>query len=85
MTSDQDNAVIERQYHVVSVKKTGTPEGMEGNNWHCYVIERGTSVVTGKKPGSLSHVTRHAEQVAEDLNSRTGLKCVSVYASRRKK
>lgn len=84
MTSAQLNT-IRGNYQVVSVKKTQAPEGMEGSNWHCYVIERGTSVVTGKKPGSLKTVTEHAHQVAEDLNARTGMNAGSLYAARRKK
>jgi hypothetical protein len=77
--------MLSKQYAVVSVEKTAPPEGMEGSDWHCYVIERGTSVVTGKKPGTLKQVTAHAKQVAEDLNSRTGLKGRSPYAPNAKR
>jgi hypothetical protein len=84
MTTAQLTA-IKGNYEVVSVQKTEAPEGMEGGNWHCYVIERGNSVVTGKKPGSLKTVTAHARQVAEDLNARTGMNAGSLYAARRKK
>ena len=72
-------------YHVVSVHKIEPPEGMGGKTWHSYVIERGTSVVTGKKPGSLKAVTAHARQVADDLNARTGVNSGSLYAARRKR
>jgi hypothetical protein len=75
---------IKGQYRVVSVEKTDPPEGMNGGSWHSYVIERGTSVVTGKKPGSLRAVTAHARQVVQDLNSRTGLNAGSLYAGRRR-
>lgn len=84
MTSAQLKT-IKDHYHVVSVEKIDAPEGMEGRNWHRYVIERGSSVLTGKKPGSLKAVTAHARQVASDLNSRTGMNAGSLYAGRRKK
>lgn len=84
MTSAQLNT-LKGRYQVVSVEKTDPPEGMDGNNWHSYVIERGSSVVTGKKPGSLKTVTAHAHQVADDLNARTGSKAGSLYAARRRK
>lgn len=83
MTSTQLKA-IKGQYRVVSVEKTDPPEGMGGGNWHSYVIERGGSVVTGKKPGSLRAVTAHARQVVSDLNSRTGMNAGSLYAGRRR-
>ncbi|HEX9802304.1 MAG TPA: hypothetical protein VGB35_03535 [Gammaproteobacteria bacterium] len=82
MTSSQLKA-IKGHYRVVSVEKTDPPEGM-GGSWHSYIIERGTSVVTGKKPGSLKAVTAHARQVVQDLNSRTGLNAGSLYAGRRR-
>ena len=73
------------QYAVVSVEKTETPEGMKGNNWHKYVIERGRgqSVVTGKKPGTLKQVTQHAKQVAEYLNNRYSKNSSVPYGGRR--
>ncbi len=76
---------LKDHYHVVSVEKTDPPEGMEGGNWHSYTIERGNSVMTGKKPGSLRMVTAHARQVANDLNARTGVNSGSLYAARRKR
>lgn len=84
MTSTQLKT-LRGHYQVVSVEKSDPPEGMDGKNWHSYVIERGNSVVTGKKPGSLKTVTAHANQVAEDLNARTGVNSGSLYAARRKK
>jgi len=85
MTTSAQIKTIRGHYQVVSVEKIDAPEGMEGKNWHRYIIERGSSVVTGKKPGTLKTVTAHARQVAEDLNARTGLNAGSLYAARRKK
>lgn len=70
-------------FRVVSVKKSPAPEGMSGSNWHCYIIESRNSAVTGKMAGTLRQVTDHAEQVARDLNARSGLQSGSLYAARR--
>ena len=61
---------IKEPYRVASVEKIDPPEGMPGNNWHRYVIERGKSTIDGIKPGTLKAVTEHAETVANDLNER---------------
>ena len=79
--ADFDN---EGRYTVVTVEKTQPPKGMTGDNWHQYVIGYGVSRVIGKKPGTLSAVTAHAETVAEDLNSRARSGS-SFYAPRQKK
>ena len=85
MSAVEEKPRARPQYRVVSVKKAKKPEGMEGNNWHCYIIERGSSVVTGQKPGTLKAVTEHAEQVASDLNARSGIGAGSPYAARKGK
>jgi hypothetical protein len=82
-TESQENA-LQQKYTVVSVEKAEPPEGMPGNNWHRYVIGRGTSRIEGYKPGTLKAVTKHAEECAEDLNARA-FKGYSAYAPRNKK
>lgn len=82
--SDTAKKKVKMLYQVIEVKKIDAPEGMEGGSWHSYTIERGTSVITGKKPGSLKAVTAHAKQFAADLNARTGINAGSPYAARRK-
>ena len=65
------DGIIDRLKHkVVAVEKIATPEGMSGNNWYSYLIQRDGSEIVGKKPGSLKSVTEHAETVAETLNLR---------------
>lgn len=59
------------KYHVISVDKIATPEGMPGNNWYRYVIGYGNSTIDGTKPGTLSGVMEHAESVVNDLNIRS--------------
>lgn len=71
------------KYSVVTVEKIATPEGLPGDNWHRYVIGQGTSIIEGKKPGTLKAVTQHAKTTAEELNSRTG-GSGSTYATRKK-
>jgi hypothetical protein len=71
------------EYNVVTVEKTTPPEDMQGDNWHRYVIGKGSSRIEGKKPGSLHDVTQHAETVVEDLNSRKA-KGGSMYAPRKR-
>jgi len=61
------------KYHVIKVEKTTAPEGMLGENWYLYVIQKGdlsNSVMECKKTGTLKSVTAHAEDVAETINSR---------------
>lgn len=70
---------------VESVEKTSAPEGMSGDDWHSYVIGYGSSRIEGKKPGTLKDVKKHAQSVAEDLNSRADIKNKGVYASSKKR
>jgi len=77
-----DKSILE--FQVIKVEKTTPPENMPGDNWHRYVIGRGSSKIEGKKPGSLKAVTQHAETVAEDLNTRKA-NGGSTYAPRKRK
>ena len=65
----QDEA-IEYKFRVTEVEKTTAPEGMQGDNWYRYVIQKGKQVIDCKKIGSLKAVTEHAESVADLINSR---------------
>jgi hypothetical protein len=66
----QDDETYTNKYQVLMIEKTAPPEGAPDDNWHRYVIGKGSSRIECKKPGSLYEVTRHAETFAEDLNSR---------------
>ena len=64
---------IKSKYHVIKVEKTTAPEGMLGENWYLYVIQKGNltnSVMDCKKEGTLKSVTEHAKEVVETINSR---------------
>ena len=60
----------EYKFHVTEVKKTTAPEGMPGDNWYRYVIQKGNSVMECKKSGTLKTVTQHAKNAADLINSR---------------
>lgn len=81
MSASAVRSMINSLYEVISIDKTEAPEGMEGKNWHRYVIERGTSVVTGIKPGTQKQVTEHVQNMVAELNARIGLKGKTTYAS----
>ena len=64
---------INSEYHVIKVEKTTAPEGMSGENWYHYVIQKGdltSSIMDCKKTGTFESVTEHARDVAETINSR---------------
>ncbi len=60
----------EYKYNVTSIEKITTPEGMAGDNWYLYIIEKGNSVMECIKSGTLKSVTEHAENAAEQINAR---------------
>ena len=64
---------VKSNYHVIKVETTTAPEGMLGENWYLYVIQKGNltnSIMECKKTGTLKSVTEHATEVAETINSR---------------
>jgi hypothetical protein len=64
---------IKSKYHVIKVEKTTAPEGILGNNWYLYVIQKGNltnTIMDCKKTGTLESVTKHAKELAETLNLR---------------
>ena len=75
----------EVEYSVISVDKTTPPEGVKGGSWYRYVVGRGNSTLVGCRSGTLTEVTRHAETLASDLNSRSGRSGRSVWATSNRK
>jgi hypothetical protein len=64
---------VTNRYQVVKVEKTTAPEGVSGEDWYLYVIQKGNlsnSVMDCKTTGTLKSVTEHAKEVAETLNLR---------------
>jgi hypothetical protein len=61
------------KYRVIKVEKTTAPDGMPGDNWYLYVIQKGNLTNTEmncKKTGTLKSVTAHAMETVETLNLR---------------
>ena len=69
MNNDQINS----KYHLIKVEKTTAPDGMLGDNWYLYVIQKGNlsnTIMDCKKTGTLESVTKHAKELAETMNLR---------------
>ncbi len=76
MTDTPDKLLKHVEYKLVTVEKSDPPEGIEDGTWYRYVVCRGDSSLEGKRRGTLKQVTEHAETLAEDLNSRRGIKVI---------
>lgn len=84
MSANTVKSILLDKFHVESVEKSDPPTEDTKGNWYRYVIGRGSSKIAGMRPGSLNDVTRHAESVADDLNSRVS-NTSSTYAPRKQK
>jgi len=71
MSSEENSAVFENPYSLLSVNKTTAPAGTEGNDWYRYVVERDSSTIVGCMRGTLQQVTSYAKDFVEKLNIRT--------------
>lgn len=81
-TTDEFNALGDREYIVTEVVKTSRPKGIQSGDWYRYTIEHGSSPISGLRSGSLKSVRLYAEDFAENLNLRA-LQGYSAYAARR--
>lgn len=59
-----------RPYEMVSVQREDPPSGMEGADWHHYVIAQGTNTIHGHRQGNLKAVTLAVEEIVAQLNER---------------
>lgn len=73
-----------RPFKVVSVERTGAPDGASGQDWYRYVLENNRSTITGQRRGSRKDVLAYATQYAEQLNAR-GLTGQSTWSPRGRK
>ena len=56
-------------YEIVSIRRAKPPPGMEGSNWHRYVIAfEGSDTIHGSRQGGLKAVTREVEEIVAQLN-----------------
>jgi hypothetical protein len=57
-------------YQIDSVKPSEAPQGMQGIDWHCYVIVQGINSIRGYRQGSHPVVMRAVEEIVNQLNER---------------
>lgn len=62
--------LIEEAYQIDSVTPAEPPEGMEGDDWHCYIIMQGTNSIRGYRQGKRRAVMTAVEEIVEQLNER---------------
>lgn len=56
-------------FQLVLVEEMNVPEG-GGQKWYRYVLDNGSSKITGQRCGGLKEVTAYAKSYAEQLNAR---------------
>ncbi len=67
--ADESTAIVQ-PYEILSVKRTETPPGAEGSNWHHYVIVQGPNTIRGYRQGNLKAVKSAVEEIVVLLNER---------------
>ncbi len=67
--ADESTARVQ-PYEIISVKRTETPPGAEGANWHHYVIVQGANTIRGYRQGNLKAVKSAVEEIVALLNER---------------
>ncbi len=66
-----ESTAMEQPYEIVSVRRAKPPPGVEGSNWHQYVIAfEGRNTIHGFRRGNLRTVTRAVEELVAQLNER---------------
>ena len=66
-----ETSVKGQHYEIVSVRGTEPPPGVEGSNWHQYVIAfEGSDTIQGYQQGNLRTVTTAVEELVAQLNER---------------
>ncbi len=66
-----ESSALEQPYEIVSVRRAKPPPGVEGSNWHQYVIAfEGRNHSHGCRQGGLKAVTRAVEEIVAQLNER---------------
>ena len=60
-----------QHYEIVSVRSAEPPPGVEGSNWHQYVIAfEGSNTINGYQKGNLRAVTMAVQELVAQLNER---------------
>lgn len=66
-----DNTVAPvHPYEIVSVSRSDPPAGMEGDDWHRYVIAQGSNTIEGYRQGKPRAVKQAVEEIVAQVNER---------------
>ena len=65
-----ESTPMAQPYEIVSVQKAQPPHGVEGTDWHRYIIVQGTNTIQGYRQGNLGAVTRAVKEIVAQLNER---------------
>ena len=66
-----ESSVKGQHYEIVSVRSAEPPPGVEGSNWHQYVIAfEGSNTINGYQQGNLRAVRMAVEELVAQLNER---------------
>ncbi|MBI2994286.1 MAG: hypothetical protein HYY48_08955 [Gammaproteobacteria bacterium] len=84
MSSVVEKKLNEPKFTLISVEKTETPPGCDGQGWYRYVIGRGTSTIVGSRRGTLSQIRAYASEYAEEINQRAANGGASTWSPKHK-
>lgn len=70
MSSNMMNGEMADEFILVSLEKSEAPDGVGGDDWYRYVIERGNSQIIGNMCGTLQKVKTKVSEFVENLNER---------------
>jgi len=65
-----EELLLEEAYQIDSVTPAEPPTGMEGDDWHCYIITQGTNSIRGYRQGKRRAVMTAVEEIVAQLNER---------------
>jgi hypothetical protein len=62
---------VEPPYEVIEINRADAPSGVEGTDWHHYVIAfEGSNSIQGYQPGNLKAVRQAVDEMVAQLNER---------------
>jgi hypothetical protein len=68
MASNTESTI--RPYEIVSVDPADPPDGMDGDDWFCYVISQGNNKIEGFRQGKPRAVKKAVEEIVAQVNER---------------
>lgn len=64
--------MMEESYEIESVSPAEPPQGMDGTDWHCYIIVQGPNKIRGYRQGKPRAVMEAVQEIVQQLNERRG-------------